>query len=285
MSILNTAPDWTNGDLRRLGDALAAGSTSIEMHDRYNAVMFWHNDLAAEVAATLYITNWQACPPDRFDITARPKTIDTLVQKLQRERRLTLDQVQDVAGVRIDADITLDEQTALAEEVAAHFGERSRVRDLRDNPHSGYRAVHVWLRLPPGRVEVQIRTVAQSAWANTYERIGDLLGRGIRYNEMPEDDDAREMVEAMHRMSDDLARIERDMVAFADVRAELQTFRDTIEAAPTRARFLAPLDHWRAVSRLKKVTKKAKDTDAQLDSARAEYLETLTRVRRMLDSV
>lgn len=116
MSILNSTPQWTNGDLRRLGDALAAGGTTTEVHDRYNAVMLWHNDLAAEVATTLYITNWQACPPDRFDITARPKTVDTLVQKLQREPRLTLDQVQVLAGVRIDADITLDVQTALAEE-------------------------------------------------------------------------------------------------------------------------------------------------------------------------
>lgn len=80
------------------------------------------------------------------------------------------------------------------------------MRDLRDNPHSGYRAVHVWLRLPGGRVEVQIRTVGQSAWANTYERIGDLLGRGIRYNEMPEDQGAREIVELMHQLADTLAR-------------------------------------------------------------------------------
>lgn len=46
----------------------------------------------------------------RLYVTSRPKTVDTLVQKLQRTT-MTLDQVEDVAGVRIDADITLAQQT------------------------------------------------------------------------------------------------------------------------------------------------------------------------------
>ena len=119
-----------------------------------------------QVATRLFVTNWQTCRSDTFDITARSKTLDTLVQKLRREDHLSLDEVQDLAGVRVDADIAIDVQLALAQEIATHFGPRSRVRDYRDSPHSGYRAVHVWLRLPAGHVEVQIRTVAQSTWAN-----------------------------------------------------------------------------------------------------------------------
>ncbi|TMS56061.1 hypothetical protein E0T84_00775 [Mycobacterium sp. DBP42] len=243
--------------------------------------MLWHNDLAAEVATTLYITNWQACPPDRFDITARPKTVDTLVQKLQREPRLTLDQVQDLAGVRIDADITLDVQTALAEEIAAHFGERSRVRDLRDNPHSGYRAVHVWLRLPGGRVEVQIRTVGQSAWANTYERIGDLLGRGIRYNEMPEDQDAREIVELMHQLADTLARNERSKVKLVKTQAEMRIARESLQRMPVAKKVTR--QYLETVALLEELEQRAQDMRDGQDAAQAEYLGTLTEVRRMLD--
>ncbi|MED5814319.1 hypothetical protein VST63_18310 [Mycolicibacterium sp. 050232] len=282
LSILNTTPAWTKGDLRRLGEALAAGRSTADMHERYNAVMLWHNDLAAEVAATLYTTNWQSCPPDRFDITARPKTIDTLVQKLQRERKMTLDEVQDLAGVRIDADITLDVQTALAGEIAAHFGERSRVRDLRDNPHSGYRAVHVWLRLPAGRVEIQIRTVGQSAWANTYERIGDLLGRGIRYNEMPEDPTARETVVLMHQMSDALARNERFKVELAAVRAELKVIQESILAKPSEEQSAAP--NREVATRLEEMAQRARKMENQQDAAHAEFVSTLNEVRRMLDS-
>ncbi|AIM40976.1 hypothetical protein PBI_SQUIRTY_29 [Mycobacterium phage Squirty] len=117
-SIINVAPAWSKGELKRLGEALFSGTATPEQHARYNEVMLWHNELAAEVAATLYTTDWQACPSELFDITARPKTIDTLIQKLQRERSMSLDEVQDLAGVRIDADIDLKVQTALAEEIA-----------------------------------------------------------------------------------------------------------------------------------------------------------------------
>jgi len=63
--------------------------------------MLWHNNLAAAVATRLFVTNWQTCRSDTFDITARSKTLDTLVQKLRREDHLSLDEVQDLAGVRV----------------------------------------------------------------------------------------------------------------------------------------------------------------------------------------
>jgi len=143
-----------------------------------------------------------------LDISARPKTLDTLVQKLKRET-FSLADVQDIAGVRIDADLTLTQQTQLRHEIADHFDVPDNlVRDLRESPHSGYRAVHLWIRKPAGRVEVQIRTALQSAWANTYERIGDQAGRGIRYGEEPDDPLIRDIVATMHDISSSIAEFE-----------------------------------------------------------------------------
>ena len=189
-----------------------AGEAPPDGCPHYDDVMIWHNDLAAAVKSEIQTQHrWRTLSIDvEFDVTARSKTRDTLVEKLVREkhRHLTLDKVQDLAGVRIDADFTLDQQLAFAKEVAAHFGEASVVRDIRDRPHSGYRAVHVWLRLPCGNVEVQVRTQAQSAWANTYERLGDLLGRGIRYGEMPEEETAANIVRTLHDISEQIATAE-----------------------------------------------------------------------------
>lgn len=282
--IINIAPDWSKGELKRLGEALAADNATPEDHDKYTDVMLWHNELAADVAAVLYTNGWRSCSSDLFDITARPKTIDTLVQKLQRERKLTLDEVQDLAGVRIDADIDLDTQTALANEIATHFGERSRVRDLRENPHSGYRAVHVWLRLPAGRVEVQIRTVLQSEWANTYERLGDRFGRGIRYDETPETEIARKMVARMHRMSEALARNEQSKAEMVKIEQELIGLHNQVEALPRRAKWLYPIRHRTTVAQLKRVTKNARKNEARRDGYQAEYVEMLREMRSMLDS-
>jgi ppGpp synthetase/RelA/SpoT-type nucleotidyltranferase len=206
---LEQEPSWSKGDLRRLGEALVIDKTATPQGcPQYGDVMRWHNDLAAEVAIRIAVELWAAVPPDQLSISARAKTVDTLVQKLQRTT-LKLSQVVDLAGVRVDADMVLHQQTDLAQEIAEYFGAaRATIKDIRATPHSGYRAVHVWLALPAGRVEVQIRTLPQSEWANLYEACGESYGRGIRYGEEQEDAIVRRVVDVMHDASAVLAEAE-----------------------------------------------------------------------------
>jgi ppGpp synthetase/RelA/SpoT-type nucleotidyltranferase len=191
---LASRPPWSNTSLRKLGAALRDGREPPDDSPSYADVMLWHADLGAEVHEQIENGSWAVA--DELEATAarrigaelrvssRPKTIDTLVEKLRRRPTQQLNTVQDLAGVRIDADLLLEEQTALAREIATHFGaEENAVHDLRSGEHAGYRGVHVWIRKPAGRVEVQIRTLFQSIWANLYERIADTHGRGIRYGE------------------------------------------------------------------------------------------------------
>jgi ppGpp synthetase/RelA/SpoT-type nucleotidyltranferase len=258
---------WSKRALKRLGAALIEGGDTPEGCPHYDDVMVWHNDLAAAVAAELESRQWLSFPTARLDITARPKTKDTLVQKLKREP-LVLPQVQDIAGVRVDADFTLDSQLALAQEVAEHFGEKSVVRDIRDDPHSGYRAVHVWLRLPPGRVEIQFRTIAQSAWANTYERLADRFGRGIRYGELPEGEAARGLVEDLHNTSAGIARAEALEVQVL----QAQSWLEGIPQAERDAK------HDEMEVMLNVATQ-------ELDKLKAEYIHNLGELKRMLDDM
>jgi ppGpp synthetase/RelA/SpoT-type nucleotidyltranferase len=258
---------WSKRALKRLGEALVEGRDTPEGCPHYDDVMLWHNDLAAAVAAELESRQWLSFPTARLDITARPKTKDTLVQKLKREP-LILPQVQDIAGVRVDADFTLDSQLALAQEVAEHFGEKSVVRDIRDDPHSGYRAVHVWLRLPPGRVEIQLRTIAQSAWANTYERLADRFGRGIRYGELPEGEAARRLVERLHNTSEEIASAERLEVEVL----EIQTW---LEGIPSDDRD----DKHDELEVMLSVTAR------RLEQLKSKYVHDLGELKRMLDDM
>lgn len=191
---LNSRPPWSNKALGRLGTALRDGTEPPDGCPSYADVMLWHADLAAEVheqiesrswtvASKLVATRAMRISPD-LSVSSRPKTIDTLIEKLRRRPNQQLNTVQDLAGVRIDGDLLLGEQMALAREIATHFGaDEDAIHDLRSGEHAGYRGVHVWLRLPAGRVEIQIRTLFQSIWANLYEGIADRFGRGIRYGE------------------------------------------------------------------------------------------------------
>lgn len=198
-----TTLPWSTAQLKRLSRCIEADEEPTPELPAYDDVMVFFNELAVAVQRTIADLDWEPLLGDRrFEVTSRPKTIDTLRQKLQRDHSRPLPSVQDIAGVRFEAEMNLDEQDAVAQAIAGLFDHDPRecLRDLRESPHSGYRAVHVWLRFP-ARVEVQVRTHLQGAWANAYESAADIFGRDIRYGIMPTDEPGREVVESLHTMS------------------------------------------------------------------------------------
>ncbi|MFD4111635.1 hypothetical protein ACFWWU_36590 [Streptomyces sp. NPDC058650] len=203
---------WSGAQLKKLGRHIRDGSDAPPTLPAYSDVMMWYNDVAAEVQNAITNIEWWPLLEERsFEVTSRPKTIDTLRQKLARDHSTPLPSIQDIAGVRFEAEMCLDEQDAVAVAIAGLFGhDEGAIKDLRNDAHSGYRAVHVWLRLP-ARVEVQIRTHLQGTWANMYESAADHYGRDIRYEWLPEDAEERRMVVALREMSTSrIAQMESD---------------------------------------------------------------------------
>lgn len=118
--------------------------------------------------------------------TTRLKTVQTLVEKLQRYPTMHLHQVQDVAGTRIVRPMSLAEQDGLVAQVVDLFP-GSKVVDRRPSGQrsEGYRAVHVIAKVEGRLVEIQVRTTLQDRWAQIVERLGDEWGRQIRYGSEP----------------------------------------------------------------------------------------------------
>ena len=124
-----------------------------------------------------------------YMVSGRPKTIISLKEKLRRMRGTPLERIYDVAGARLDCDVTLTQQRRIADELRDLFiecgakvtDEDKSIKDLRDGSHSGYRAIHLRLEFPAGFAEVQVRTALQSHWANVYESAADIFGRHTRY--------------------------------------------------------------------------------------------------------
>ncbi|WP_132473042.1 GTP pyrophosphokinase family protein [Rhodococcus sp. SMB37] len=237
--------------------------------------MLWHHELAATIADEVASRRWESSAGIELEVSSRGKTIDTLIQKLRRPPLIPLDQVQDLAGVRVDADMTLSQQTAFAHELAAHYEVEERChRDLRADPHSGYRAYHLWLRVPAGRAEIQIRTEGQSAWANTYERMGDTFGRGIRYDEAPSNRNVQKLVEIMHSMSEMLMRIEtqRDELSYGQQEAEA---RAVLDESPH------PELHVGLAITLESIERRRRD----YDQLHADHLAQMDKIRRMIEDL
>lgn len=204
--VIPTAP-WTKGQLKRLGLCIRDEQSVPPGLPQYDDVMAFYNDVAVDTQVAIQSLDFTSLLDSRvIEVTSRAKTIDTLRQKLQRNRTTPLPNVQDVAGVRFEAEMSLDEQDAVAGAIAAHFGHSAEaIHDLRDDPHSGYRGVHIWLRLPT-RVEVQVRTHLQGGWANLYEVAADIFGRDIRYGYIPEDPDEARLVAELHDLSSNTIR-------------------------------------------------------------------------------
>lgn len=125
-------------------------------------------------------------PCSGYSPTSRTKTTGVLIDKLRREHS-SLKSVQDIAGTRIICD-DRDEQDDIVARVVAAFADGSRppkVKDRRQAPSHGYRAVHVIGTVEDLPVEIQVRTGRQDRWAQIVESLGDRWGRQIRYGESP----------------------------------------------------------------------------------------------------
>lgn len=226
------SPTWSQNELRALGKALRDGTAPPTKAPEYEDVLAWYLDFAGDVLQYLESLDWSPLGLKVAPGTSRPKTMGTLIEKLQRNHSTPLQNVGDLAGVRIDADMILSVQTAFADSVEKIIGdevgpENVFIEDLRGGEHSGYRAVHVLAKYPAGRCEIQLRTRLQSAWANAYELLAMIVGRGIRYGESPEDPSARKLVESMQEQSQQLAKFE----AHVDTLGHLSQFSESVEAA------------------------------------------------------
>lgn len=214
---------WTTSQLRRLSHQIRDGTPLKPGDPTYDDVMLWYNDAAAEVQRAIAALDWEPLLLGRpFEVTSRPKTIDTLRDKLQRDRATPLQNVQDIAGVRFEAEMSIDEQDGVVNAICGLYDHDmgTAVKDMRATPHSGYRAVHIWLRLP-ARVEVQVRTHLQGLWANTYELAADILGREIRYDALPIDRGERAVVEMLRDISTRIiSSIEKDRNEISTLEAQ-----------------------------------------------------------------
>ena len=98
----------------------------------------------------------------------RLKRPESVIAKLERDSRMRLSRMQDIAGCRLVAD-SRAEQDEIYARLQADF-DIYRAYDIRENPHSGYRAVHVVIRREDRFVEVQVRTENQRQWARLSEQ-------------------------------------------------------------------------------------------------------------------
>lgn len=228
--------EWSKSSINKLGDAVRDGEPYDE--ERYAEWFLWHAQTivvaSQAVGPVLKRITREYCDQSRYfyqfedkhhlTLSSRVKTQDTTRQKLRRQKEnrnaTPLARIQDIAGLRVDGTFTLEGQDLVADEIRIALlnvgATEVRVKDIREQPHSGYRGVHLHVMAPAGRLEVQVRTMHQSHWANLYEVISDLIGRDIRYSE-DADGKRGKILRELWKQSDDSYRLEKLWMATARI--------------------------------------------------------------------
>ena len=98
----------------------------------------------------------------------RLKRPGSVIAKLERDSHIRLSRMQDITGCRLVADDKA-EQDEIFVRLQTDF-DIYRAYDIRESPHSGYRAVHIVVRRGGKFVEVQVRTENQREWARLSEQ-------------------------------------------------------------------------------------------------------------------
>jgi ppGpp synthetase/RelA/SpoT-type nucleotidyltranferase len=197
-------PPPNKSQMKRLGKRLADGHAEASDLEMLQAVLEHHTAVAVAAETRVRDALRQAQPSLEARVVSRGKTTATLVQKLRRETGMQLSTMQDIAGVRVVADMDIAEQDDVVRLIAGLFElTRPNPVDRRSAPSHGYRAVHVYALLDGANVEIQVRTWLQSRWAEIFEGVADVWGRQIRYGRAP---DAETAAQAAQRQ-DFLARL------------------------------------------------------------------------------
>ncbi len=158
----------------------------------------------------------------RLDATSRLKTVNTIIDKLRREK-MRLAEMQDIAGLRIVEEMGLGTQNQMVERIAGLF-DGARIVDRRQHPSYGYRAVHVIPEVHGYPVEIQVRTRLQDLWAQSMERLGDQAGREVRYGGVPEGWEG--VVQRLMSLSDTFRQIEEHIESIRTERIRLPPPRE-----------------------------------------------------------
>lgn len=161
----------SNSQITKLGDSLRFGDFSeadLAMLDAFRQTFSEIDEQAYQlIQSTLAsTTGWTSTKRKR-------KTQQSIVDKLCRQPRLRLPQMQDIAGCRIVIEGGSQVTDTLGSLLTGAFEPLQWKIERKERHAHGYRATHIIAKKGQKFYEIQLRTYAQDVWANLVESLSD----------------------------------------------------------------------------------------------------------------
>lgn len=229
---------FTKGDVNRAGKLLLdlrermqrdgaeqviTDSDEPQLEAAWEALTWWRSLYGrplSSVAANLryHIDREDGRIEGHIEVTQRLKRLDTLIGKLEREPG-NVTQMHDIGGVRALLP-SLGHVHAVSRRLRKTWT-IIKVRDYIAEPKkSGYRALHLIVQRQGRPIEVQLRTIAQDAWANLVEDHGRETGVGLKFGSGDTDVRAKFAI-----ISEILASLDQGELSVEELRAAMKSVR------------------------------------------------------------
>ena len=195
----------SNGEIDQLGDRLRNNCLEDGDLKKLDEFRQTYSDIDAR-AYSLIRDTLQACR-DKLVITKRKrKTRQSIVDKLRRQKKLRLSQMQDIAGCRIVAQGGAQLSCQVNEQLVNAFEKNQLKIQSKPRNKDGYRAIHLIVKINKKSYEIQLRTFAQDVFANLVERLSD-KDNTLKYGGS---DKEQPVLEKLKVLSNTLVGIDKD---------------------------------------------------------------------------
>lgn len=185
----------------------------------------------------------------------------------------------DFAGARITVNVLHNDLRFLSSEFQRVFGEAGHRVSTRPQL-GGYRALHLVIHAAAGNVELQMRTLLQSEWANTFEKVADKTGRRLRYESSyrPSNEELADIANKLEEIAAQIYRMEQRTEL--TIRSNVASLR--LMAEGPRGIPLNPEVHFLRAKALRKLADSETATSNQASST-LSLIADLRRLKQTID--
>lgn len=225
----------TKGEINRCGDRLRNWvmdpSTRAEMRPPMEIIEAWQTVEAFRAGfqypmtkAAVGLRQFVCRESSEVIVAQRLKRMPQIVHKLVRFPDTKLARMEDVGGCRAVLTGGGDEIYGVLRRIKRNWDVK-RIRDYIAEPKvTGYRGVHVVIERDDHRVEIQLRTLGQQAWAEAVEKIAGRHKLPLKDGKGPED-----LLEYFRLAGQGIAMEEQGLPADEEFQTQFRTMRESVQ--------------------------------------------------------